>query len=271
MRVVEGLWLRARELGRVLGDGVVDSGQAVVYLRQLLRGNRTAPSVLRHAASAATKTSPGGADDCPAAPPVLLIHGYLATRGSVHLLESRLADRGRVVMTYRFGPVHLGDIRDSAGFIARKVESIIAQTGVEKVDVVAHSMGGLVALDYLKRLGGEKRIRRLVLLGTPISGTWTALLGIATTPLGRAALQLLPGSAFLRELDQLPLPAGPKVVVVAADRDWLAPPRTTHLDGAHHLVVPTGHSGLLVDPGVAETVSDILSAAGLVDVHHLAL
>jgi pimeloyl-ACP methyl ester carboxylesterase len=177
----------------------------------------------------------------------------------LHLLESRLTQQGRVVMTYRLGPVHLGDIRQSADFIARKIESLVAQTGVSKVDVVAHSMGGLVALDYLKRLGGERRIRRLVLLGTPISGTWSALLGILTAPLGRASLQLLPGSTFLRELAEMPFPIGPEVVAIAADRDWLAPPRTTVLEGVRRLVVPTGHSGLLVDDGVAQTVFDLLA------------
>ena len=57
-------------------------------------------------------------------------------------------------MSYPLGPVNLGDIRDSSGLIARKVESVVAQTGIARVDIVGHSMGGLVALDYLKRLGG---------------------------------------------------------------------------------------------------------------------
>jgi pimeloyl-ACP methyl ester carboxylesterase len=128
------------------------------------------------------------------------------------------------------------------------------------VDVVAHSMGGLVALDYLKRLEGHRRIRRLILLGTPTQGTWSAVLGLVTAPLGRAGLQLLPGSAFLRDLEETPLPPGPDVVSIAGTRDWLAPPRTTMLPGVRHLAFPTGHSGLLVDEGVAQVVSNILSA-----------
>jgi hypothetical protein len=188
----------------------------------------------------------------------LLLHGYMATRGSVHLMEERLTALGHVVMTYRFGPVHLRDIRESAAFIAAKVESLAAQTGVEHVDVVAHSMGGLVALDYLKRLEGHRRVRRLVLLGTPSLGTWSALLGIATAPLGRATVQLLPGSSFLRELAGRPMPPGPEVIVLCGDRDWLAPPHTTVVEGARCLTVPTGHSGLLVDESIAHMVSEIL-------------
>jgi pimeloyl-ACP methyl ester carboxylesterase len=260
MRVIDGIFARARQLGRAVGDGVADSGKSALYVRQLLRGNWAPPSLLR----VTGPDSPGArgirAPVESSAPPVLLLHGYLATRGSVHLLEERLTRMGHVVMTYRLGSVHLGDIRDSAGYIARKVESLIAQTGVRQVDIVAHSMGGLVALDYLKRLEGHRRVRRLVLLGTPILGTWSALVGIATIPLGRASLQLLPGSSFLRELARIPMPPGPEVIAVSGDRDWLAPPRTTAMDGVRRLNLPTGHSGLLVDENVAHTISDILTA-----------
>ena len=195
-----------------------------------------------------------------AQPPVLIIHGYLATRGSLHLLERHLTERGLIVMSYPLGPLNVGDIRDSAGLIARKVESIVAQTGIARVDIVGHSMGGLVGLDYLKRLGGRHRVRRLVMLGTPTQGTWSALLGLVTVPLGLASLQLLPGSPFLRELADRPLPPGAEVVSIGAIRDWLAPLSSTALDGVRHIALPTGHSGLLVDAEVAEVIVDILRA-----------
>jgi pimeloyl-ACP methyl ester carboxylesterase len=193
---------------------------------------------------------------------VLLIHGYLATRGSLHLLERQLTERGLVVMSYALGPVHLGDIRDSAGLIARKVESIVAQTEIARVDIVGHSMGGLVGLDYLKRLGGRHRVRRLIMMGTPAQGTWSALLGLVTAPLGLASLQLLPGSPFLRELAERPLPKGAEVISIGAVRDWLAPLSSTVLDGIRHIALPTGHSGLLVDEEVAEVVANLLLEEG---------
>ncbi|MEO8213155.1 MAG: alpha/beta fold hydrolase [Myxococcales bacterium] len=262
MRVVDGIFSRARQLGRIVGDGVADTGKAAVYVRQLLRGNHAAPSILTAPRPTASRAAGGAgrASSVAQAPPVLLLHGYMATRGSVHLMEERLTAFGHVVMTYRFGPVHLRDIRESAAFIAGKVESLVAQTGVKQVDVVAHSMGGLVALDYLKRLEGHRRVRRLVLLGTPSLGTWSALLGIATAPLGRASLQLLPGSSFLRELASRPMPPGPELISISADRDWLAPPHTTVIEGARCLTVPTGHSGLLVDESIAQMVSEILDS-----------
>jgi pimeloyl-ACP methyl ester carboxylesterase len=256
--IFDDLRERARRLGRDLTSGVVgnlaDSGHSAIYLRQLLRGNRA-----RRAHTPPPEPVPLPQSGTPQ-PPVLLIHGYLATRGSLHLLEQRLVERGLIVMSFPLGPVNLGDIRDSAGLIARKVESIVAQTGILRVDIVGHSMGGLVALDYLKRLGGRHRVRRLVLLGTPSQGTWSALLGLFTAPLGMASLQLLPGSQFLRELAERPLPAGAEVVSIGAGRDWLAPVSSTILDGVRNITLPTGHSGLLVDGEVADVVADLLLA-----------
>jgi pimeloyl-ACP methyl ester carboxylesterase len=254
MKLLDELRARVRELGREIAGNVTDSGHSAVYLRQLMRGNR-AP----HAQAALV------APDA-ARPPVLLIHGYLATRGSLHLLERHLADRGHIVISYPLGfPVNLGDIRDSAGLIARKVESIVAQTGVTEIDVVGHSLGGLVGLYYLKRLGGRHRIRRLIMLGSPTQGTWSALLGLVTAPLGRASLQLLPGSPFLRELGEMPLPKGADVVSIGAIRDWMAPLSTTVLDGVRHIALSTGHSGLLVDAEVAKVVADLLADEPPVD------
>jgi pimeloyl-ACP methyl ester carboxylesterase len=250
---LDDLRARVRELGREVADGVAasvaDSTHSAVYLRQLFRGNR-APHAQRAEADAKSGQ-----------PPVLLIHGYLATRGSLHLFEQHLADRGHIVISYPLGfPVNMRDIRDSAGLIARKVESIVGQTGVTRIDVVGHSMGGLVGLYYLKRLGGRHRVRRLVMMGTPTQGTWSALLGLATAPFGRASLQLLPGSPFLRELEEIPLPEGSEVISIGAIRDWLAPLSSTVLDGVRHIAVATGHSGLLVDAEVAHVVADLLDA-----------
>jgi pimeloyl-ACP methyl ester carboxylesterase len=250
MGLFDGLRTRVLALTRELTDSVVDSGHSAVYLRQLIRGNRGDRA---HAApNLETGTPSEGAT------PVLLIHGYLATKGSLHLLEQQLARRGHVVMSFRFGPINLGDIRDSAGLIARKVESIVAQTGVSHVDIVGHSMGGLVGLYYVKRLGGRHRVRRLVLMGTPTQGTWSALLGLITAPLGLASLQLLPGSPFLQELAETPLPKGVDVVSIGALRDWLAPVASTALEGVRNIALPTGHSGLLVDEEVADTVARLL-------------
>jgi pimeloyl-ACP methyl ester carboxylesterase len=230
----------------ILGRGAQDSRRAARFVRHTLRGNRIAPTLAR---------KPTGNQ-----PPVLLIHGYLATRGSLHLLEERLTRMGHLVLSYRLGLVHSGDIVDSAARIAAKIESIAAQTQLERMDIVGHSMGGLVGLYYLKRMGGRHRVRKLVMLGTPTAGTWSALLGVALTPLGRASLQLLPDSTFLRDLDEAELPHGVEVVSISGDHDRLAPPTTTRLRGVRHICLATNHAGLLVDAQVARVVGELLAA-----------
>jgi pimeloyl-ACP methyl ester carboxylesterase len=246
-----GILDRLRAAAAEVGQDLTDSGRVAVYVRQLLRGNR-AP----HAAS--IRTPPPRAPSASPRVPVLLLQGYFANKGSVHLLAQRLHERGHVVMTYKLGHVNLGDIRDTAGLVARKVESLVTQTGIDRVDIIGHSMGGLVGLYYVKRLGGRHRVRRLVLMGTPAAGTWSAILGLVTAPFGAASRQLLPNSIFLRELRENPMPPGVELVTVSGARDFFAPLKSAALDGARHVELPTTHSGLLVEETVADALAEIL-------------
>jgi pimeloyl-ACP methyl ester carboxylesterase len=154
--------------------------------------------------------------------------------------------------------VNIGGIRQSAGLIARKVEALVTQTPVKKVNIVGHSMGGLVGLYFVKCLGGRERVNKLILLGSPLGGTWSAVLGLVTAPLGRAAVELLPSSPVLRELRERPMPPNVDVVTVAGARDFFAPVESSHLPGARQVTVDASHSGLLVDGGVADTIDQIL-------------
>jgi pimeloyl-ACP methyl ester carboxylesterase len=246
MRLLDWLSTRVVSFGREMSD----AGSAAVYVRHLLRGNRI-PVAPYDGARPAPE---------PGQPPVLLLHGYLATRGSLHLLEQRLSERGHLVFTYRIGPVNIGGIRQSAGLIARKVEALVTQTPVKKVNIVGHSMGGLVGLYFVKCLGGRDRVHKLILLGSPLGGTWSAVLGLVTAPLGRASVELLPSSPVLRELRERPMPPGVDVVTIAGARDFFAPVESSHLPGARQVTVDASHSGLLVDGGVADTIDDILRA-----------
>jgi len=188
----------------------------------------------------------------------LLLQGYFANRGSVQLLARRLHDRGYVVFTYRLGGLNTGDIRDTAAHIASKVESIVEQTGLQQVDLVGHSMGGLVGLFYVKQLGGHRRVRNLVLLGSPVGGTWSALFGLLAEPLG-AARQLLPTSTFLRVLKEGPLPEGVRLFTITGENDRFAPVRRALLSGAHNIILPTTHAGLLVQEATADALDGVLS------------
>src|SRR5436853_2120715 len=117
----------------------------------------------------------------------------------MYILERRLNDDGICVFSFNLGSLNVRDIRTSAFLIHRKIEAILAQTPVKKIDIIGHSMGGLIGLYFIKKLSGHEKVRKLVMLGTPLKGTWVALGGVALMGLlSTSAWQLLPGSRFLR-------------------------------------------------------------------------
>jgi triacylglycerol lipase len=237
-----------RWLGRrsTIGQDVTGGADGLSYLRHLVRGNRL-------------RRRDGFAELSPQSPAVLIIHGFLGTRGSMYLLESRLVDDGFVCVSFNLGTLNVRDIRRSAFLIHRKIERILAQTPSQKIDIIGHSMGGLIGLYYVKKLGGHARVRKLIMLGTPVRGTWLALAGVMTLGLwSTSSWQLLPRSHFLDELAQGPIPPGVEVTTIAAARDWVVPLPTTRLQGANATTVPLGHSSLVVSEEVYRRVINTL-------------
>lgn len=61
------------------------------------------------------------------------------------------------------GPFHqTGDMRVSARQVGDFVETVLAATGADRVDLVGHSQGGLVPLYYINHLGGESKIGTMI-------------------------------------------------------------------------------------------------------------
>ncbi|MGB8815827.1 MAG: alpha/beta fold hydrolase [Minisyncoccia bacterium] len=58
---------------------------------------------------------------------------------------------------------------DDAILLKNKIDTVLAETGMSKVDIIAHSMGGLVAQKYVADEGGDK-IDKLIFIGTPHLG-----------------------------------------------------------------------------------------------------
>jgi pimeloyl-ACP methyl ester carboxylesterase len=237
-RLLKRPGVKLRRIDTGVREDLYGARHAISYVRHLARGNR----IKRKAFFESINEQH---------PPVLLLHGYLGTRGSMYILERRLNDDGICVFSFNLGSLNVRDIRTSAFLIHRKIESILSQTPVKKIDIIGHSMGGLIGLYYIKKLGGHEKVRKLVMMGTPIRGTWAALLGVATVGLiSASAWQLLPGSRFLKELSAGPLPPSVQYYTIAAQRDWVCPPSSTPLEGAESLTVPLGHSSLVMSEDV---------------------
>lgn len=64
---------------------------------------------------------------------------------------------------WRFSNIKTAELLDE------KINEVLEATGVDKVDIASHSMGGIVAKTYIKNFGGEK-INHLVFMGTPHLG-----------------------------------------------------------------------------------------------------
>lgn len=195
--------------------------------------------------------------------PVVLLHGFVDNRSVFVLLRRALARHGRDhVESLNYSPL-TWDLRAAAEELGRRVEETCARTGQAEVDVVGHSLGGLVARYYVQCLGGDARVRTLVMLGTPHSGTTVAPLADAH-PLVR---QMRPGSEVLREL------AGPapdcrtRFVSFWSDLDQvMVPVETARLDHPDLLVHNVrvsgiGHLALPVHPTVVAGVLEALDAA----------
>lgn len=160
--------------------------------------------------------------------PVLLIYGFAQTRRVLNVLENRLRRDGYCVWSINqgglFDTFNTGGIEDLARLIEQKVERLVRRHNLPKIDIVAHSMGGLVARYYVKRLGGERFVRKLVTMGTPHHGTPMAFPGIvALGAFSRAIWQLAPMSPFIRKLKQGEFPRKVNLVSIYSKTDRICP------------------------------------------------
>ncbi|MEU3347433.1 alpha/beta fold hydrolase [Streptomyces sp. NPDC006700] len=218
----------------------------------------------RRAASGAL-SEPDGPAQLPteAKPPVVLLHGFIDNRSVFVLLRRSLAQHGRQrVESLNYSPLTC-DIRTAAELLGRHIEEICERTGSRQIDVVGHSLGGLIARYYVQRLGGDLRVRTLVTLGTPHSGTRVAPLANAH-PIVR---QMRPGSELIEELSRPAPGCSTHFVSFWSDLDHLMDP----LESAciHHpdlkveniQVSGIGHLALPLHPAVATGIRQVLDTA----------
>jgi pimeloyl-ACP methyl ester carboxylesterase len=185
------------------------------------------------------------ADPLAARIPVLLVHGLVDNRSVFSVMHRNLRRRGFAhVCTWNYSPL-LSDVVSGARNLGEHIQRVCEQTGHDRVHIVGHSLGGLIARYHVQRQGGDRRVESLVTLGTPHQGSlWAHVL---PTSLIR---QLRPGSPVLQELAE---PAGgcrTRVTAVYSDFDQMVLPtnsgRCDHPDlQARNVLVPgVGHMSL---------------------------
>jgi pimeloyl-ACP methyl ester carboxylesterase len=196
------------------------------------------------------------ADPLAARIPVVLVHGLVDNHSIFAVMRRSLRRRGFAhVCSWNYSPL-LTDVARGARALGEHLERVCEQTGHERVHVVGHSLGGLIARYHVQRQGGDRRVT----LGTPHQGSLLAHL--VPTPLVR---QLRPGSPVLQELGEPAPGIRTPVTAIYSDLDQVVLP--THAGRCDHpdllarnvLVRGVGHMSLPFHRGVVDEVAATLA------------
>lgn len=188
--------------------------------------------------------------------PVLLLHGLFHSRACWFWTGYRLRRRGlRNICAINLPPWH--ELEVLTEMVARKVDELRHASGCDKVQLVGHSMGGMIARNFVQLRGGAPKVESCTLLAAPNHGS--KLAPFALTPLGKL---LLPGSDFLLHLAEAPLPADVRLTTIYSRHDNLVIPfESAQLEGAGSVVelAGIGHTALLYHPRAFEALYDALT------------
>jgi predicted alpha/beta hydrolase family esterase len=184
--------------------------------------------------------------------PLVLVHGYTQNRVDFIYLSVALRRRG-IGPVFAFNYWSFGDIRQSAERLARFARKVAAEAGTPCVDLVCHSMGGLVARQCVRIAPGV--VRRVVTIASPHAGV-----PFRGPIVGRGGRQLRAGTKFLKELEAVPLGA-PTLSIYSKHDNVVFPGQTSSVarwGGRDMEVEELGHLGILFDRTVADAVARFL-------------
>ncbi len=209
-----------------------------------------------------------------AQPTPVLVHGLWSSSSIWDELVDRLDDEPVA------DPVEVGlpDTHDDIRTLAEsKLQPAVESAGAP-VDLVGHSLGGLVARYYVEEMGGDEYIRSLTCLGSPNHGTPLAdVAEVFDWP--ESIHQMRPGSDLLETLNEGDLPedvsyttiAGTESNVIERLGDWLpewlqllddpndgvVSANSVHLGGATNHTAASSHTELYHDDDALDRVVDV--------------
>ncbi len=188
--------------------------------------------------------------------PIVFVHGYMQNRvGFVGL--ARAFARVGLGPTFGFNYPWFSSIDSNAARLERFVDRVCEETGSAAVDLVCHSMGGLIAVEMMRGevARGSLKVRRCVTIASPHAGVmWRGPL------LGFGAGSLRRGSKLLEAH------AGQKLTVpclsVYSTHDNIVHPKESAslaLRGGRDVEVDgPAHLAILFSPKVAAHVAEFL-------------
>ncbi len=105
--------------------------------------------------------------------PIILVHGIVLKDIMFFRAFGRIAallrEQGNTVYSSRIDG--FGKIENNAEQLKQEVLRILAETGAEKINIIAHSKGGLDSKYMIKELGMEECVASLTTLCTPHQGS----------------------------------------------------------------------------------------------------
>lgn len=160
---------------------------------------------------------------------VVVLHGTASSPGIFRRLAHEMRPHDVRVEGVPYAAAGTGDLHEGVEEVARKVNEIIAKANGRRVDVVGHSLGGLMALRLLHhRPHIRQRITTLIGLGACWRGVPTMRARWA-----EFLVRLIGGKAFSQIKQPLPfdtqLPEGVEVVSVVSDADTVVPADSAEL------------------------------------------
>ncbi len=181
--------------------------------------------------------------------PIVAVHGYMQNRVDFVGLAARLR-RGGLGPVYGFNYPWYRSTHENAARLARFIDGVLTETKKARVALVCHSMGGLVALEYLLHHDGGQHVTKCVTIASPHAGI------VYRGPLfGAAHRELRSGSELVLSLvGRAPVP----VLSIASSHDNIAHPPTisalVERGGVDHVVDGPGHLAILFDRRVSAEV-----------------
>lgn len=191
---------------------------------------------------------------------VVLVHGLARTRASMNKLQGWLEQAGYHVINWGYSSTR-ERIEEHGQRLHEFLAELDAEPNVERIHIVGHSLGGIVAR-YALTIETPTKMGRLVMLAPPNKGSasarkWAPFLGKLIKPLGQLSDD--PKSA----VNRISAPSGVEFGVIAAASDGKVDLEDTHLRGeADHLVVPGYHTFIVKRADVGEQVIHFLRHGG---------
>jgi pimeloyl-ACP methyl ester carboxylesterase len=188
-------------------------------------------------------------------PVVILLHGLFQNRSCLFWLQQRLRQAGYTrVISINTPPWR--ELEALTEVLAKTVDEVKIRLKVERVILVGHSMGGMIARNYVQHRGGAVNTIGLVTLGSPHHGS--KLAPFALSKMGRL---LLPGSEFLQAFNSKPWPKITQATSIFTRYDNIVlPAESGKLEGAQVVELDgMGHTALLFHPRALQAVVDAVN------------